>query len=404
MECLLLAAGRGTRMRPLDDGHAKPLLPVAGRPLLEHLLRSARAAGLRRFRILASPRTLPALRRHFGNGAAWRVGIRYLKQPKPLGTGDALRVGLRGVKGNAIVLPGDAHFEPEDLRPLVESDAPALAAAHRDDATPYGLLRVRGKYLEDLREKPGRGRRGLVNTGAYKLPAKEVQAHLGKLRRSSRGEYEATDALTTLNRESKIRVLKAPTWRDVTYPWHLLDLNAHLLARLPERRGGARFLESSGPVHVEPGARIRRGVAVDGPCLIQRGARVGPHSYLRGATVVGPQAHVGAHTEIKNSLLLAGANVPHLSYVGDSILGERVNLGAGTSTANLKVTPKTVRAQQPDGSWIDTGRRKFGAVLGDDVKTGINVSLQPGTLIGSRTLINAGRVVSGWVEPDSRVL
>ncbi|MEA3203819.1 MAG: UDP-N-acetylglucosamine diphosphorylase / glucose-phosphate thymidylyltransferase, partial [Thermoplasmata archaeon] len=118
---------------------------------------------------------------------------------------------------------------------------------------------------------------------------------------------------------------------------------------------------------------------------------------------VGARCHVGAATEVKASLLMAGANAPHLNYVGDSVLGPGVNLGAGTKVANLKVTPGTVKATGPGGK-LDTGRAKFGVCLGPGVKTGINASLNPGTLVGAGALIGAGQVVSGWVPPASRLL
>jgi bifunctional UDP-N-acetylglucosamine pyrophosphorylase/glucosamine-1-phosphate N-acetyltransferase len=128
---------------------------------------------------------------------------------------------------------------------------------------------------------------------------------------------------------------------------------------------------------------------------------VGPNAYLRGPVHIGAKCHVGAATELKASILMEGANAPHLNYVGDSILGPRVNLGAGTKVANLKVTPGTVKATGPNGK-LDTGRVKFGVCLGADVKTGINSSLNPGTLVGAGALIGAGVVVSGWVPPNAR--
>ncbi|HLF17079.1 MAG TPA: glucose-1-phosphate thymidylyltransferase, partial [Candidatus Thermoplasmatota archaeon] len=157
-----------------------------------------------------------------------------------------------------------------------------------------------------------------------------------------------------------------------------------------------------GRLWVAEGAVVRSGTYVEGDVLVGAGSNVGPNAYLRGPVVLGARCRVGAATEVKASLLLDEAQAPHLNYVGDSVLGPRTNLGAGTKLANLKLTPGNVRATGPVGP-LDTGRRKFGACLGPDAKSGINATLQPGTLVGAGALVGAGRVAAGWVEPGARL-
>ncbi len=123
---------------------------------------------------------------------------------------------------------------------------------------------------------------------------------------------------------------------------------------------------------------------------------IGPNAYLRGPVEIGPGCKVGAASEIKNSILLKGAQAPHHNYVGDSVLGHGCNLGSGTKIANLKTTPGTVKVDW-DGARMDTGRRKFGAVVGDQAKTGINASLHPGTVLAAGAVVGAGQVASKWI-------
>ncbi len=157
-----------------------------------------------------------------------------------------------------------------------------------------------------------------------------------------------------------------------------------------------------GPVRVAPDAEVKAGSYVEGPVLLDEGSRVGPNSYIRPATYLGPGARVGSACEVKNSLIMGGTHVPHQNYVGDSILGEACNLGAGTKVANLRLDEAPI-AVMVKGRRVNTGLRKLGAIVGDRVKTGINVSIDVGTVIGEDTAVGPGAVVRGTVAPGSRI-
>ena len=131
---------------------------------------------------------------------------------------------------------------------------------------------------------------------------------------------------------------------------------------------------------------------MEGPALVRVGAELGPNSYVRGATLLGEDTHVGNGVEIKNSVVMADTNVPHLSYVGDSVLGRGVNFGAGTNVANLRHDGESVRFTVK-GERVSTGRRKFGVVAGDGVKTGINTSLDPGVRLSAGATTTPGESV-----------
>ena len=132
---------------------------------------------------------------------------------------------------------------------------------------------------------------------------------------------------------------------------------------------------------------------IEGPTLIRTNAEVGPNAYLRGATLLEEGAKVGHAVEVKNSVLMAGATVDHLSYIGDSILGRNVNFGAGTTVANLRHDGEPVTVQVK-GTPTSTGRRKFGIVCGDEVKTGINTALNAGTVLDTGVRTTPGETVT----------
>lgn len=390
-------------MRPLTARRPKVMLPVGGRPILEHLLMRAAEAGFDDFLILTHYHA-EAVRKHFGNGKAWGVKVAYADQATAGGTGHAV-ARLKGhVKGPFTLVYGDAMFSAKDLAQFRKGKGLAVAAKQVEDARPYGLLTVKKGTLAGLEEKPATLRSGWVNAGAYRLDDEVIRA-CAELGASPRGELELTDAIAARAKGEKVHVLPTPSWRDVGRPWDLLEAQAELLATMKTRIQGKvdPSVVLEGPVIVEKGAHVRHHTVIEGPCLIQAGARVGPNAYLRGSTVIGPGCHVGAGVEIKNSLLMERTNVPHLSYVGDSVLGAGCNLGAGTQVANLKHSSRNVRVQLEDGAWVDTGRRKFGVILGDDVKTGINSTLNVGSVLGPGARVLPGRIVEGYVPPGAWV-
>jgi NDP-sugar pyrophosphorylase family protein len=164
------------------------------------------------------------------------------------------------------------------------------------------------------------------------------------------------------------------------------------------------------PIFIAEDAIVEPGVFIVGPAYIGAGAVLRQGAYVRENVILLDRAMIGHASEAKNSIFLPGAHAPHLNYVGDSILGTGANLGAGTKLSNLEITSEkdpvsgkrpTIRFQM-DGETVDTGLTKFGAVLGDGVQTGCNAVLNPGVLVGPRSLIYPNLSVrKGYHPPDS---
>lgn len=147
------------------------------------------------------------------------------------------------------------------------------------------------------------------------------------------------------------------------------------------------------------GTRILPGVYIEGNVVIGANCKIGPNCYLRGNTSIGDGCHIGQSVEIKNCLILSKTNVGHLSYIGDSVLGEKVNLGAGTTTSNLRHDGGNHRSAV-GGTLVDTGRRKFGAIFGDGVHTGIHTSIYPGRKFWPGTTTLPGEIVKRDIQPQ----
>lgn len=181
----------------------------------------------------------------------------------------------------------------------------------------------------------------------------------------------------------------------IRYPWDLLRVNELYVSSLTEDSIQGEIHPSAvieGIVHIGPGTRILPGVFIEGNVVIGANCKIGPNCYIRGNTSIGDHCHIGQSVEIKNCLILSHTNVGHLSYIGDSVLGEKVNLGAGTTTSNLRHDGKNHRSMV-GGTLVDTGRRKFGAIIGDGVHTGINTSIYPGRKLWPNTSTRPGEIV-----------
>ncbi len=181
----------------------------------------------------------------------------------------------------------------------------------------------------------------------------------------------------------------------IRYPWDLLRINELVVGSMTRddvRGTVSPRAEVHGRLTLGEGSEIRAGVYVEGNVVIGRHCRIGPNCYLRGALSIGDGCHIGQAVEIKNSLLMDHVNMGHLSYCGDSIIGARVNFGAGTITANLRHDGQPVRSVV-EGRLVGTGRRKMGVIIGDDVHTGIHTSLYPGRKMWPGTWTRPGAIV-----------
>ena len=153
-----------------------------------------------------------------------------------------------------------------------------------------------------------------------------------------------------------------------------------------------------GVVSIGKNTMIRSGSYIVGPVIIGQDCEIGPNCYLRPYTAIGDGCHIGSAVEVKNCIIMRGSKLPHHNYVGDTIIGEGCNFGAGTKVANLRLDKKEIWV-----AGINTKRRKLGAIIGDRVETGINASINVGSMIGNNTFIGLGAVASGVILPNSRL-
>jgi len=408
MKGVVLAAGKGERLRPLTDDRPKVVLKVANRPIIEYVLENLYSF-VDEFVIVVryrAERIKETLGDEFGGKP-----ITYVEQLPGEGTAKAIESVRESVEDEFIVANGDIYFEEEAVRELVsafrreKADA-AVVVKHFEDLSHFGRVEVEGSRVVRIVEKPGRIA-GYANLGIYAFRS-SVFEFIAKTGLSERGEYEITDTINLMI-DAGLKVTAVPYdgyWNDVGRPWNLLELNEYLLKN--KLRHEIRGTVEEGavvvpPVEIGEGTIVRSGAYIIGPVKIGRNSRIGPNCFIRPYTSIGDNCHIGNAVEVKNSIIMDNSNAPHLNYVGDSIIGENTNLGAGTITANLRHDRGNVKVEIR-GKLEDSGRHKLGAIVGHNVKVGINVSIYPGRKIGSKSFIGPGVIVDHNVPPNSLVV
>lgn len=185
-----------------------------------------------------------------------------------------------------------------------------------------------------------------------------------------------------------------------SYPWEVLSDIASFIKKLGPTLQNDKFEHPAENVWIAKSATIAVNATLNGPLIIDEGTEVRPGAYIRGNVIVGKNCVVGNSTELKNVILFNTVQVPHYNYVGDSILGTHSHMGAGSITSNVKADKTLVVVKNGDEK-IETGLKKFGAMLGDYVEVGCNSVLNPGTVIGRNTNIYPLSSVRGMVPADS---
>lgn len=414
MKAVILAAGEGVRLQPITSTRPKHLIKVGGKPILEHCLDAVRTFGIEEALIVIHYMG-DAIRQYFGDGEKFGLKIEYVEQKAVLGTGNAVSMVEPYVKDDFLLVYGDLLFSAETVKNVIdlhrkEKPVATMAVVPVENPEDYGIVELEDeKHVKRIVEKPKHEEApsNLANAGIYVFST-EIFDKVRETSASARGEWEITDAISQLLNEKKtvfVVKISQDDWVDIGRPWDLLEANRWALERMEHKvyglvENGAHLI---GPVSVAETARIRSGAYIEGPALIDEESDIGPNCYIRPYTSIGKKVRIGNACEIKNSIIMDKAHIGHLSYVGDSIIGENCNLGAGTITANYRLDGGTIK-MVVKGKVVDSGRTKLGAVLGDSVKAGINALFMPGVKVGSNSWIGPNVVVHRDVATDTIVL
>ena len=393
MDAIILAAGRGERLKPLTNNRPKPLIPIAGKPILDYIIEKVYDIANNIY-IIVKYKKEKIVERYKDYEK-----IEFLEQREIDGTGEALLTAKDYVSDEFLVINGDIIFE-DNLNEFLKYKY-AIAVKEVKNPKNYGVLLVENNIIKDLEEKPENPKSNLINAGIYKFD-KKIFNILERINLSKRGEKELTDAIKILIKEEEVRAIKLKGfWNDIGLPWHVLEANKYFLDKIKRDVKGeiGENVVIKGNVIIEEGAIVKANSVIEGPAIIKKGCVVGPLAYIRPYTVLMENVFVGNSSEVKGSIIMRNTKIPHLSYVGDSIIGENCNFGCNTITANLRFDDKPVKVNIK-GKRVESVR-KLGVIMGDNVKTGIQVSFMPGVKVGNNCWIGANCLIDRDVEDNT---
>ncbi len=355
MQAIILAAGSGTRLEPATANISKAMVTIANKPMIEWIIGSVPANEI----ILVVRRQQNDIIDYFKGNKK----IRFAYQDEPLGTANAIACCETFIKDGFFVLYADSYVLQSDLEKMSKDKEYVMATYEVEDSGQFGSVETENGYVKSISEKTGGS--SVVNAGIYVLD-KKVFDFIRKTPLSERNEYEITDTFQLMiDSGIKVNEFRLEKWITITYPWDILEMNRAIL----DEHGS-----QIGKVEIRPGSFIEEPVAIGDGCVI------GPNCFVRKYSCIGRNCKVGNAVEIKNSIIMENSFVSHLSYVGDSIIGRNCNIGAGSIFANLRLDDKTI-GMNIKGKKVDSRRRKLGALLGDNVKLGVNVTIMPGKKI-----------------------
>ncbi len=411
-KAVILAAGDSTRMLPLSANQPKHLLPIAGKPLIFHTLEALQKAGITEVLIIYGYHK-EKLSEAIGSQDWEKMAISYIHQEERKGTAHAAGYAREFVgEDSSIVMNGDILMGPGSFEGLISYHQKGkyemtLSVRPVEDPSAYGVVAVEEGKAVKLIEKPTKGQMvsNLVNAGLY-IVRKSLMDAIAKTKPSSRGEYEITDSIEMMIEKGNVGSYSLPSWwLDIGKPWDLLEANKIILS---QQKGTIDGIMEEGAVikgetTIKKGALIKAGAYIEGPAIIGENSVIGPNCYIRAHSAIGNNVKIGNAVEIKNSIIMDGTNVGHLSYVGDSVIGRDSNFGAGTITANLRHDNGDVSVTVK-GKRVSSGRRKLGAIIGDNVKTGIGTSISPGVVLHQGARTGIGVIVDKDIEPFNLVI
>ena len=399
-EALILAAGKGTRMWPLTEFMPKPLLPLCGKPIIEQQIFALKKVGVQKIHVLIGHR-MKEISDYLGNGKKYNVKINYIIQNEQKGTGHAVSLAKKHIDGDFYCLNGDTVIDEINLNLLKQNkNGMAMMITSVEDGSAFGVVKCKGGILEAIIEKGVVGE-ATINAGIY-LFSPKIFDEIKKIKKSIRGELELTDAIVSC----KMKTIKYKGfWKDIGAPWDLITANETMINEISNEKLGVieDYVTIKGDLYLGENSLIKSGTYIEGPVWIGENCVIGPNAYVRKGTVLCGENKIGASSEVKNTIFLKGAKAPHHNYVGDSIIGNNCNLGSGTKIANLRLDKETIFVVH-QGKKISSGRKKLGVIMGKNVYTGINTSINAGTIIGNDAKIGPNALASGTYASKSLVI
>ncbi|MFH0832928.1 MAG: bifunctional sugar-1-phosphate nucleotidylyltransferase/acetyltransferase [Candidatus Aenigmatarchaeota archaeon] len=403
MQTVVLAAGTGKRVFPLAVNKPKPMFKIVGKPLLEHVIETLKESSLTDF-IIVVGHNAEQIKDYFGDGKKFSVRIRYAYQKEALGMANALQSAEDMINDDFFVVNADDVFESMLIKEMMKEHRQGeitLSCKPVEETWKFGIIKTEDYRVTKFVEKPAKGEEpsNLAVIGVYIL-TKKIFDYYKKIPVSDKQYEDAVQAF--IDDGGIVRAVSYDGFFSAyKYPWDLFTIDKFLMK-------GKSAINS----------KIPSSAVVDGNCIIDSGVRIMENACIRNSYIgknvvignnalildssIGDNSVIGFSTEIKNSIIGERCWF-HQNYIGDSIISDNCSFGAGTVTANLRFDEKTINVRI-EGKEIDSGLNKFGAIVADGCRTGINSSTMPGVKIGPNSIIGPNVCLTEDLEPNKMIL
>lgn len=395
MHLVIMAAGEGLRMQPLTDTAPKPLLKICGKTIIEHNIENIVEYFDEIYIIVKYKKHL--FIEYFGTHYRGKP-IHYIEQMDMNGTGAAILSLERRITGSFIVISWDDLYDGNDILNLMQLEGYGTLCKAVANPENFGIFtRNLGGKPTGIIEKPLNPIYGnLANIGIHKFDS-GIFSLLRNIPLSSRWELEITDLIHIYIEHGSYSIFEAlGRWIPIGYPWDILTANDLIIGNYTESINKWAIIEPNviikWNVYLEEWVILKSGTYIEWNAYFGKNAVIWPNSYIRGNTSIWTESKIGSFVECKNIHLGDHSAIPHLSYFGDSIIGNNVNIGAGSKVANLRHDNANIQVKIKN-TLINSGRKKLGAIIGDGSRLGINTLIYPGRTIPTNWATLPGEIV-----------
>lgn len=384
MKAIILASGEWSRLRPLTDTTPKPLIKILWRTIIEYNLEI-----LKNYVdecIIVVKYKSEIFQSTLWKDFKWMKLSYHIQWDKP-GTAAALQDINLESKDNLIILYWDSIYSEKDIKNILTWEKFWCLVKQVNNPEVYGIFEEQnGKALRVV-EKPQDYIGNLANMGWFYVSS-DIISLCREVKISSRWEYEITDAINAFIKTNDFILYRlSKDILDIWYAWNLLDANKILLETLTKSHIQWTIennVHINGNIILEKWALIKSGTYIEWNCYFGKNTIIWPNAYIRWNTSLWDGSKIWFCVEVKNSYIWENSKIPHLSYVGDSIVGNNVNLWGGFKVANLRHDGGNIQVMVKK-KLIDTGKKKLGCIIWDRVKTWINTQLYPGRILETWT-------------------
>jgi glucose-1-phosphate thymidylyltransferase len=394
MKAVILAAGEGKRLRPFTEKMPKVMLPIANKPMIEHILDAVKKTIIQEVIIVVGYKK-EVIMDYFKDYKG--IKITYVTQDKQLGTSHALLKAKNKVKGSFIVLAGDNIIDSKSIQKLIQEKSEySILIKEHPHPSKYGVVFLEKQKLKQIVEKPKDNQGKFISTGIYKLP-QNVFKTIENF--SKQGTYDLSSVIQSIvEKGATISTIIAEFWMDIVYPWDLIQVNEIMIKKIKTSTGGTieKGVTIKGDVSIGKDTKIYSGCYIVGPVIIGKGCEIGPNTCIFPSTSIGDNTIIHPFTEIQNSVIMNDIQIGSNSYITNTILAQGNIIDHSFTSSNgeriIEIEDELKKI------------KNIGALIGEDCTIGSNVVVDPGIIIGRKCEIDSMKRIRNNIESGSKVM